>query len=281
MTTAAKRKRRAVLVAPASDARKAAKALASSADDVVLDLEDAVVPAAKHDARAIVHRVLSAVPGDRMVSVRINGLSTQWAAEDLELCVALGDKLHSIVVPKAETADQIEAVSAALASTSIGVQALIETPLGIANAQSIAGADPRMHTLILGYADLGSTLGRSADAGPGLWLAHQEAVLTAARIAGIAAVDGPWLAISDSPESRDWTRWVRDLGYDGKWVIHPGQIESVTKIFTPSAERVAYAHRVLSALADAESDGMGAVQLDGKMLDEAVAVAARRVLASQ
>ncbi len=265
------------MIAPASNERMVATALVSSADEVVLDLEDAVAPDAKAAARDVLRRMLTTEPG-RRTSVRINGLTTRWAAEDLELCATLGNRVHSIVVPKAETAQQIAEISGALVATDIGVQALIETPSGLANARSIAGASARVESLVLGYADLGAALGRSPDAGPGLWLTHQDAVLTAARIAGIQAIDGPWLAVADSSDFREWTRHVGDLGFDGKWVIHPSQIDSVTTAFTPSPDAVAHARRVLDALSRAESDGTGAVQLDGKMLDEAVAVAARRVL---
>lgn len=281
MSVHTRQRRRAVLIAPASDQRKVSKALDSDADEVVLDLEDAVVPAAKAEARTVIRRAVSALPSNRTVSIRINALTTQWATEDLNLCVALGERVSSIVLPKAETAEQISEVSAQLAETDIGVQALIETPLGTANVRSIAIANPRVESLVLGYADLGAALGRSAEAGPESWLTHQDAVLTAARIAGIHAIDGPWLAVTDTPAFRRWIRWVDDLGFDGKWVIHPSQIDTVTTVFTPSAAALVHAQRVLRALQRAESDGAGAVQLDGKMLDEAVAVAARRILARQ
>ncbi|MDI9915647.1 CoA ester lyase [Rhodococcus sp. IEGM 1379] len=278
MRTRPQVRRRTVLVAPASDERKVAKALASAADEVVLDLEDAVAPAAKHDAREAMHRILSALTADRTVSVRINGLATSWVSDDLDACASLGSKLRSIIVPKAETAEQLDEVNTALAGTDIGVQALIETPAGIENATRIARSNPRLESLILGYADLGSALGRSERAGPAMWLSHQDTVLTAARAAGIHAIDGPYLGISDDPPFRQWAQWSCDLGFDGKWVIHPNQIDSAETIFTPSADAVAHAHSVLRAMAEAEARGAGAAQLDGRMLDEAIAVSARRVL---
>ncbi|MDV7354738.1 CoA ester lyase [Rhodococcus oxybenzonivorans] len=269
-------RRRAVLVAPGSDERKALKALKSNADEVVLDLEDAVAPAKKAAARAFVSRLVRESDGSRAVSVRINALTTPWAADDLAACAELGPSLASIVVPKTETHKDLQ--DAADAVGTVRLQALVETPRGVQNIDAISRAD-HLDAVIIGYADLGAALGRSRAALPEHWLAIQEAVLVAARAAGIQAIDGPFLGIADDDAFRHSASWTSALGFDGKWVIHPNQISSAAAAFTPSNADVDNARRVIDALADAEAAGNGAAQLDGQMLDEAVAVAARRVLA--
>ncbi|GAA5056692.1 HpcH/HpaI aldolase/citrate lyase family protein [Nocardia callitridis] len=269
-------RRRTVLIAPGSDERKARKALASTADEVVLDLEDAVTD--KDRARELVRRILSETGRDHgVVSVRVNGLSTPWAKDDLATCTEL-PALASVVLPKTESAQDMIQADHALAGTDIGLQALIETPLGVRNIDEIAAATARLESVIIGYADLGAALGRARSAPPQHWLAIQDRVLIAARAAGIAAIDGPHLAITADGRFRQACEWTAALGFDGKWVIHPTQIDIATTTFTPSDSAVHEAKRVLAALDEAEAHGNGATQLDGQMLDEAVAVAARRVL---
>ncbi|AII08325.1 HpcH/HpaI aldolase/citrate lyase family protein [Rhodococcus opacus] len=272
-------RRRAVLVAPGSDERKAVKALRSTADEVVLDLEDAVASARKADARDLVRRLVRESDGSRAVSVRINALTTPWAEDDLALCASLGDALTSIVVPKVETAQDLAHADRALAGTDIGLQALVETPVGVQNIGDITRAVARLESVVIGYADLGAALGRSRSALPEHWLAIQDGVLVAARAAGIQAIDGPFLGIADDDAFRHSAVWTSALGFDGKWVIHPAQVDSAASAFTPTDSAVEDARRVIDALAAAEAAGSGAAQLDGQMLDEAVAVAARRVLA--
>ncbi|MCQ4122742.1 HpcH/HpaI aldolase/citrate lyase family protein [Rhodococcus tibetensis] len=269
-------RRRAALVAPGSDERKARGALQSNADEVVLDLEDAVAPAKKAAARDLVSRLVRESAGSRVVSVRINALTTPWAAEDLAACAALGSSLTSIVVPKTETLQDL--LDAADAVGTIRLQALVETPLGVQNVDAISRAD-HLDAVIIGYADLGAALGRSRTALPEHWLAIQDAVLVAARAAGVQAIDGPFLGIADDDAFRHSASWTSGLGFDGKWVIHPNQISSAASAFTPTDTAVENARRVIDTLIAAEAAGNGAAQLDGQMLDEAVAVAARRVLA--
>lgn len=272
-------RRRAVLIAPGSDERKARKALASSADEVVLDLEDAVTAAHKPAARALACRLVRENAGARAVSIRVNALGTSWGTVDLEACAELGSALTSVVLPKTESASDLAEVDRILADTAIGVQALVETPSGVQNIREITSATRRLQAVIIGYADLGAALGRSPAALPEHWLAVQDAVLIAARAADVQAVDGPHLGIADDERFRHDAGWTSALGFDGKWVIHPAQVDSATTAFTPSDAVAAHARRVLEALAQAEADGVGAAQLDGQMLDEAVAVAARRTLA--
>ncbi|MCZ4538460.1 CoA ester lyase [Gordonia terrae] len=270
-------RRRAALVAPGSDERKALKALHSGADEVVLDLEDAVTSANKDLARDLVCRLVRENPREGAVSIRVNGLGTAWFRDDIAACARLTG-LTSVVLPKTETVQDLLTVADALGGTDIGVQALVETPPGIRNVEDIAGATDRLVSLIIGYADLGAALGRGRSTTPQQWLAVQDRVLVAARSAGIAAIDGPFLGIADDEPFRLSCTWTADLGFDGKWVIHPAQTDTATASFTPSNDAVDHARWVLDALREAEERGAGAAQLDGHMLDEAVAVAARRTL---
>ncbi len=272
-------RRRCALVAPGSDERKIVKALESDADEVVLDLEDAVITARKAEARALVCRIVGEHRTDPTVTVRVNGLDTAWALDDLRTVGVLDGV--GIVLPKVDTADDL--ITADRLLTELGstarLQALIETPQGVRSIDEICSATDRLETVVIGYADLGAALGRGDGYVPARWLHVQDRVLIAARAAGIQAIDGPHLSVADDAGFRAAAQWTRDLGFDGKWVIHPQQIGAATEIFTPTKAAVEHARRVLDAMVEAETAGAGAAQLDGQMLDEAVAVAARRVLA--
>ncbi|MEE4023530.1 CoA ester lyase [Gordonia sp. PKS22-38] len=272
-------RRRAVLVAPASDDRKARKALSSAADEVVLDLEDAVTPDQKSSARAAAADLVAEFGSQRPVSIRVNAGDTEWFGDDIAACAAMGPQLCTVVLPKAESPDQLIEADGALRGSSIGLQILVETPTGIRDIADICAATDRLVTVVIGYADLAATLGRSASMPRSGWHPIQDRVLIAGRAAGVAVVDGPHLTIADDDGFREAKTWVRDLGFDGTWVIHPTQIDSARAIFTPEADDVADARRVIAALSDAAARGDGAAKLDGRMLDEAMAVSARRVLA--
>ncbi|EME20888.1 HpcH/HpaI aldolase/citrate lyase family protein [Rhodococcus triatomae] len=268
-------RRRAALVAPGSDDRKARKALASPADEVVLDLEDAVTPDHKDTARDLVARLAAEFGRERTVSVRINGPGTRWFAADL--AAVRSAAIASVVIPKVESAADLTEADGMLAGCDVRVQALVETPTGVENIGEIVHG-PRLDAVIIGYADLGAALGRSPVARPEHWLYVQDRVLHAARAAGVQAIDGPHLGTADDEEFRRAATWTAGLGFDGKWVIHPAQIETALGTFTPTATEIEHARTVLQVLDDAAGRGAGAALLDGRMLDEAVAVAARRTL---
>ena len=184
------------------------------------------------------------------------------------------------MLPKAETRADVARVESLLAGSDreIVVQALIETAAGLAGLADVVRAPERLSCLIVGYADLAASLGRGRVA-PGRWVVAQELVLLHARAAGLLAVDGPYLGVTDDEVFRDAVQEVANAGFDAKWVIHPRQVATINAAFGPTDAAVAHARRVLEALADAASVGRGAVQLDGQLLDEAMAVHARRVLA--
>jgi len=281
-----------VLSVPASDERKIAKALDSPADQVVLDLEDAVEPGSKDRARDVLVSVLSGLPDSAAgrVTVRVNPARSPWCVEDVRALAGLPVLPGSIVLPKVESPGDLAFVDRLLdgaearsgRSRPTGVQALVETAAGVAALPDTARAGERLEALVLGYADLAASLGVVAppDRRAPLWLPVQTALLVAARSAGLQAVDGPHLGVHVDEGFSAATQRARDLGFDGKWAIHPRQVEALNEAFTPTQEEVEHARAVLDALERGAREGAaGAVLLDGQMLDEAVAVGARRVLA--
>lgn len=277
---------------PGSSPKMLAKAPTRGADEIVVDLEDAVATSAKDEARAIVVETLGE-PGWQGVncSVRVNAPRTPWCHADIVALASLEHGPASLVVPKVESAgdlafverllDGVEA-AAGTSGSPMRVQALIETARGVSNVQEIAAASPRLDALILGYADLSTSIGRAAGAAAPLdsWLAIQDQILLAARANGIAAIDGPYLGISVDEGFTAAAERARDMGFDGKWAIHPAQVGALNALFTPTEAEVEHARAVIDALEEAErAGGAGAVALDGQMLDEAVRVAALRVLA--
>jgi citrate lyase subunit beta/citryl-CoA lyase len=273
-----------------------AKARDLPADELVIDLEDAVAPDAKDDARAAVTRALSAGEDwhGRAVAVRVNAIGTPEHERDvLEIVEAGRGVLGSIVVPKVERPEDVELVEELLArgeasasatgsERRVGIQALIETAAGLSRADEIARAGERLESLIIGYADLAASLGRDPGApGDDPWHHARESVLVAARAAGLAPIDGPHLDIRDLDGLRAAARRARASGYDGKWALHPTQIEPLNEVFTPTEEELERARAVLDALEQARGgDGRaGAVMLDGEMIDEASAKLAEHVVA--
>jgi citrate lyase subunit beta/citryl-CoA lyase len=247
------------------------KALAAGADEVVFDLEDAVAADAKAAAREQLLATLSKPEwAGRAVAIRVNAPGSSEQAADLALWAQLDGVRPSVVIPKVESIADI-----VVPQDGVAVQALIETPAGLAAAPQIA-AHGAVVALILGYADLAAALGRR---GADEWLVQQEALLAAARIGGAQAIDGPFFGLRDQRGVLAAARHARRLGFDGKWAIHPAQVPALNALFTPSEEEVAHARAVIAALEEAEGAGAGAVALDGQMLDEAVRVAALRVLA--
>lgn len=277
--------RRSCLSVPGSSEKMLAKAGKLGADEIVIDLEDSVAPGAKAEARDLVCRVLAeGRPGPGLVAVRVNALDSPWCRDDVKaLAGAAGAAVDSLVVPKVERAEDVLEVERMLdgRGAAMGIQALVETAAGLLRVGEIATVSQRLDALILGYADLAASLLRAnPEQACERWLYAQEAVLVAARAAGVEAIDGPYLNIADEEGLRRWAEHVRDLGYDGKWAIHPSQLALINQTFTPSDDELDRARDILAALAQAESDAArGAVQLDGKMIDEASRKQAERVVA--
>ena len=251
-----------------------AKALDAGADEVVFDLEDAVAADGKAAAREQLEQTLARSEwGERPVAVRVNAPGSGDQAEDLELCARSGLGSLTVVVPKVESVADVEAAAAVAP-----VQAIIESPLGLAVAAQVA-AHPRVVALILGYADLAAALGRrGAERDPARWLVAQDTLLAAARIGGALAVDGPSFALRDARAVSAEARAARELGYDGKWAIHPAQVGPINDAFAASAGERSWATRVVEAVAEASESGGAAAAVDGAMVDEAMVRRAKRLL---
>jgi len=277
-------RRRACLVVPGAPAAKLAKGATLAADEVVVDLEDAVVPTLKDDARAAVVEALSGQWAAESVAVRVNAIGSPWCHRDLAALAASGREVLTAVLPKVEHphdlafADRLLAGAEAAGgrSTPVRLLALVETAAALAAAGDIARASERLDGLILGYADLAASLGRTGEQD---WRFAQESVLMAARAAGIQAIDGPYLGTRDDDAFRAQVMHARTLGFDGKWAIHPAQLDTLREAFTPTDDEIADAREVLAALERAAAEGAGAVADGDRMLDEALALSARRVLA--
>jgi citrate lyase subunit beta / citryl-CoA lyase len=288
MTTRVTRPRRSCLSVPGSSPKMLAKAPSLPADEVFMDLEDSVAPGAKEEARGNIVRAL--VDGDwtgKTVVVRVNAVDTRWCARDvLEVVEAAGERLDCVMIPKVEHASDVTFVDNLLRmveSTSgldrrIGIEAQIETATGITNIDEIAIASDRTETLIFGPADMSASLGLPAvTAGlpmPGYpgdhWHFVLSRILVAARSAGLQVIDGPYLVIKDLDGFREMALRSRALGYDGKWALHPGQIDVLNEVFAPTQEEYDKAEAILEAYAHAtDVEHRGAVMFGTEMIDEA------------
>jgi citrate lyase beta subunit/acyl dehydratase len=271
--------RRSCLVLPAHAARMHAKARASAADEVVFDLEDAVAGDAKPAARAQLTATLSEPEwAGRAIAIRVNAPGSADLPVDLALWAQLAPLRPSLVIPKVQGSADVEQVVAEVGD-DVAIQALIETPEGIAVAAEVA-RHASVVALILGYADLAAALGRrGAEEDPGSWLVQQEALIAAARIGGAQAIDGPFFGIRDQRGVAGAARRARALGFDGKWAIHPDQVAPLNAAFAPSPREQRWAHEVREAVAQAGRSGGAAAQLGGAMVDDAMVRRADRLLA--
>lgn len=293
------RLQRSELAVPGSSPGFMEKAADGPADYVFLDLEDAVAPPDKEQARKNVIVALNEIDWaarGKTVSVRINGLDTPYMYRDLiDVMEQAGDRLHTILVPKVgvpadlycvETIiDQIEQAKGY--TDRVGTEALIETALGMGNVEAIAGSGGRLEALHFGVADYAaSNRARTVSIGglnpdyPGdQWHFAISRIVVACRAYGLRPIDGPFGDYSDADGYRDGARRAAALGCEGKWAIHPSQIELANEVFSPPDEEVAKARRIVAALREAEAEGKGAASLDGKMIDAASKRMAETVIA--
>ncbi|MET0771199.1 MAG: CoA ester lyase [Solirubrobacteraceae bacterium] len=283
------RSRRTCHAVPGSSERFLAKAPELEADEVFLDLEDAVAPSAKEEARWRVIQALKETDfGPKTVVVRVNGTDTPHYYRDLiDVVEQAGDRLDAIMLPKVRTPGDVEMtdklisqveLAMALEPGRIGIEAQIEDAAGLIACEAIATVSPRMETLIFGPGDYSAAVGipvttiGAAPAGyPGDHLNYvYSRLVVAARAAGIQAIDGPYAAVKDEDGLRERAMLARALGMDGKWTIHPAQIAVVNDAFTPRRDEWERAEAMLAAYERARTgEARGAAMFEGEMIDEA------------
>jgi len=289
------RSRRSCHAVPGSSERFLAKAPSLPADEVFLDLEDAVAPNEKDAARARVIQALNSLTFPSTVVVRVNGTDTPHYYRDLiDVVEQAGAKLDAIMLPKVRTPGDVEMTDKLLTQIElahglqpgkIGIEAQIEDARGLLACEEIAKASPRMETLIFGPGDYSAavgipitTIGGAPEGYPGDHLNYvYSRLVVAARAAGIQAIDGPYGLVKDDDGLRQRARLARALGMDGKWTIHPGQIAIVNEVFSPAREEWERAEAMLAAYDAAHAAGQGAAMHDGEMIDEANRKMAERV----
>ena len=281
--------RRSCLSVPASSARMQAKAATLEADHVLFDLEDATAPSEKAGARAIVVESLRTLDfGRRAVAVRVNGVDTPWCYRDVvDVVEPAGDRLDTLILPKVESAADVTFLDRLLTQIElaqgwpvgrIGIEVLIESASGVQQVDDIARSSARLEALIFGPGDLSASLGLGqltigtldSDYPGDIWHYSLMRLLVAARANGLLAIDGPYAAFADLPGLERSARRTAALGYDGKWVIHPSQIDTVNRVYSPDPATYARAEGILAAYRLAtEGEGRGAVRFEGEMIDEA------------
>jgi citrate lyase subunit beta/citryl-CoA lyase len=276
------RPRRSVLYMPGANERALEKAQTIPADALILDLEDAVAPDAKGEAR---DRVCAAATsggyGRREIAIRANGIGTAWHDDDLRAIAAAGPA--AVVVPKINSAadvHQIEkALEAAGAPDTTRIWAMLETPIAMLRAEEICTASERLAVLVMGTNDLAKELHATHVPGRQPLLAGIGLCLLAARAAGKVILDGVYNDIKDDAGFAAECRQGRELGFDGKTLIHPSQVEPCNAAFAPAADEVERAGRIIAAFEEAEAEGRGVVTVDGRMIENLHVEEARRVLA--
>lgn len=291
---------RSLLAVPASNRKMVEKALASEADAVFLDLEDAVAPDRKAGARSDVVRAVKELDWRRRPKLyRINATDTRWFYRDvIEVAEAAGAALDAIMVPKVSRQEDLHAIALLLSGVErekglepgkIRLEAQIESAPGLTNIDAIVRSTDRLGALHFGPGDFAASLGMpqtslgTRDAWDESYPGHRfgyvmQRLVVAARAVGVRAVDGPVADHRDEEGLEAACRAARSLGYDGKWCIHPAQIPTVNRVFSPTEEEVAWAKRVMDAHKEAGAAGAGAVSVEGQMVDEASIRMARNTL---
>lgn len=280
------RPRRSLLFMPGSNARALEKARLLPADGVILDLEDAVAPDAKSQARDQIAAAVAAKGyGRREVLVRINALDSPWWLDDIAMAAKV--KPDGILVPKVSSAADLTAIADRLsdlnAAMAIRVWIMIETARGVLHAEQLAAqradAEMRLEGFVFGPNDISRETGIRMLPGRWTMLPMITQIVLAARAHGLAVLDGPYSDIGNVDGFAQECAQARDLGFDGKTLIHPGQIDACNAAFTPPAEEVEQARRIITAFERPENQGRGAIQLDGRMVERLHAEIARKTIA--
>ncbi|HEV8461082.1 MAG TPA: CoA ester lyase [Gaiellaceae bacterium] len=282
-------RRRSCLVTPASAPRLVASATRVNVDELILDLEDSVAPSAKEAAREAAVEALRRDWASPLRAVRTNAVGSDWFADDLAALLGAGARIDALVLPKVEEPATVREVADALDRSECPavIEVVIESPRALVQVEAIATSSRRLAALVFGAGDYAASLGvfqqsigGSDPAYPGdQWHYPRARIAVAASACGLQAIDTPYAAIDDLEGFRASASSARAVGFSGKWVIHPKQIEPCDRVFTPSAAEIAAAHGVLAALGSGDSHGVGALRSGGSMIDAASARAAKLVLA--
>ncbi|MGQ0431007.1 MAG: HpcH/HpaI aldolase/citrate lyase family protein [Microthrixaceae bacterium] len=278
------RPRRSVLYMPGANERALEKAQTIPADALILDLEDAVAPDAKPEARErVCAAATSGLYGGREIAIRANGIGTPWHDDDLRAIAAAGPA--AVVVPKINSADDVHQIAKALdaggAPDHTRVWAMLETPIAMFRAEEICSSSERLTVLVMGTNDLAKELHASHVPGRAPLLSGLGLCLLAARATGKVILDGVYNDIKDDAGFAAECRQGREMGFDGKTLIHPSQVEPCNAAFAPTDDEVDKAGRIIAAFEEAEADGRGVVTVDGRMIENLHVEEARRVLAIQ
>ncbi len=275
------RPRRSVLYMPAANERALEKAKTIPADALILDLEDAVAPDSKETAR--VNAVAAAQSGEygrREITIRCNGLMTQWGAADV--AAAAGSGAASVVIPKVDSAAYLDEISAALdaagAPATMTIWAMVETPKAILDVREIAH-HPRVNVLVMGNNDLAKELRTGVLPERTPLIPHLAMALLGAREAGKVILDGVYNDVQDVEGFLWEARQGKAMGFDGKTLVHPSQVEPANTVWAPSDDEIDFSRRVIAAFDEAKADGRGVVTVDGRMIEHLHVQNAQRILA--
>ena len=275
------RPRRSVLYMPAANDRAIEKAQTIPADAIIFDLEDAVAPDAKTDARGkAVAAVQSGLYGNRELTIRCNGLDTEWGSDDITAVAAA--QPSAVVIPKIDSVEYVDRVAALLdaaGATEVMIWPMIETPTAMFHVREIA-AHPRVAVLVMGTNDLAKELRSPLVPGRHPLVAHLATALLAAREAGKVILDGVYNDVKNPDGFEAECRQGMEMGFDGKTLIHPSQVDPANDMWAPSADDIEHAGRVIVAFDEAVADGRGVVTVDGRMIENLHVDNARRVLAT-
>jgi citrate lyase subunit beta / citryl-CoA lyase len=274
--------RRSVLYMPGANTRALEKAKGLDADALILDLEDAVAPDSKVEARAnVCAAVASGEYGGKELTIRCNSLDTPWGADDLRAAARVGPA--AVVIPKVNSVDELARIEQALvdagAPEHTKIWAMLESPIAVLRAYDICSSSDRLTVLVMGTNDLAKELRCSLAPGRAPLLFGMSACLNAARAAGKVILDGVFNTIDDAEGFMAECRQGAEMGFDGKTLIHPSQLGPCNEAFSPSETEIEHARRVIAAFDEALSSGKGVVQLDGRMIENLHVDNARRILA--
>ncbi|MCZ6764770.1 MAG: CoA ester lyase [Alphaproteobacteria bacterium] len=273
--------RRSLLYVPAANQRAMDKAKTLRADMLTFDLEDSAAPAAKEKARAALVAQLAGDYGARELLVRVNAIDTRWVRDDI--AAVAHTRVVGVMLPKVDGPETVreaaDLMEAAGASDAMTIWCMMETPLGILRAQEIAGASPRVAGFCMGLNDLGKALGARQTQDRSAFQTSLGLALLAARSHGLAAIDSVFIDLGDEAGLIAECQQGRDLGFDGKSLIHPKQLDAANRSFAPSADEIAAARDIIVAHGRATEEGKGVTVVDGRLVEAMHVAEAERLLA--